>query len=41
VKNGLIVGIGKAGNPDTMNGVHPKMIVGSNTEVSLHGLVEH
>ena len=33
VKNGLIVGIGKAGNPDTMAGVDPRMIVGSCTDV--------
>jgi len=33
IKNGLIVGIGKAGNPDTMDGVTEHMIVGSSTEV--------
>ncbi|KAL7620485.1 Urease [Parahypoxylon ruwenzoriense] len=33
VKNGLIVGIGKAGNPDVMNGVTKGMIVGSCTDV--------
>jgi urease len=33
VKNGLIVGIGKAGNPDVMEGVSPNMIVGSCTDV--------
>lgn len=33
VKDGNIVGIGKAGNPDVMEGVHPDMIVGSCTEV--------
>lgn len=33
VKNGYIVGIGKAGNPDIMDGVTPGMIVGSCTEV--------
>jgi urease alpha subunit len=33
IKNGLIVGIGKAGNPDTMDGVTENMIVGSSTEV--------
>ncbi|KAF3913821.1 Urease [Orbilia brochopaga] len=33
VKNGLIVGIGKAGNPDVMDGVHTLMVVGSNTDV--------
>ena len=33
VKNGLICGIGKAGNPDVMAGVHESLIVGSSTEV--------
>lgn len=33
VKNGIIVGIGKAGNPDVMDGVTPGMIVGSGTDV--------
>jgi len=33
IKDGLIVGIGKAGNPDIMDGVHPNMIVGASTEV--------
>lgn len=33
VKNGIIVGIGKAGNPDTMDGVTENMIVGGSTEV--------
>lgn len=33
VKNGLIVGIGKAGNPDVMDDVSPDMIVGSCTDV--------
>ncbi|KAE8352926.1 hypothetical protein BDV28DRAFT_118062 [Aspergillus coremiiformis] len=33
IKNGIIVGIGKAGNPDVMNGVHPDMVVGSSTDV--------
>lgn len=33
VKDGKIAGIGKAGNPYTMNNVSQKMIVGSNTEV--------
>ena len=32
VKDGMIVGIGKAGNPDVMDGVDPKLIVGSSTE---------
>ncbi|KPM37164.1 Urease [Neonectria ditissima] len=33
VKGGMIVGIGKAGNPDVMDGVDPNMIVGSCTDV--------
>lgn len=33
VKNGLICGIGKAGNPDVMAGVHENLVVGSSTEV--------
>ncbi|KAJ8660117.1 urease, alpha subunit [Lichtheimia ornata] len=32
VKRGIIVGIGKAGNPDVMDGVTPGMIVGAATE---------
>jgi urease len=33
VRNGLIVGIGKAGNPDVMENVHPSLVIGSSTEV--------
>lgn len=33
VKDGVICGLGKAGNPDVMEGVDPKLIVGSSTEV--------
>ena len=33
IKDGIIVGIGKAGNPDVMDGVSPDMIVGSCTDV--------
>ena len=33
VKNGRIVKIGKAGNPDTMDGVDPQLVVGAGTEV--------
>jgi len=33
IKNGRIIGIGKAGNPDIMSGVHKNMIVGVTTEV--------
>ena len=33
VKDGLIAGVGKAGNPNVMDGVYNNMIVSSNTEV--------
>jgi urease subunit alpha len=33
VKNGRIVKVGKAGNPDTMDGVDPDLVVGAATEV--------
>ncbi|KAF9358015.1 Urease [Mortierella sp. AD094] len=33
IKKGLIAGIGKAGNPDVMEGVSPNMVVGVSTEV--------
>jgi urease subunit alpha len=33
IRDGRIVAIGKAGNPDTMDGVHPDLIVGPSTEV--------
>ncbi|ORY99548.1 urea amidohydrolase alpha subunit [Absidia repens] len=32
IKHGIIVGIGKAGNPDVMDGVTPGMVVGASTE---------
>jgi urease subunit alpha len=35
IKDGKIVGIGKAGNPDTMEGITPDMVIGASTEV--HG----
>ncbi|MCK5715581.1 MAG: urease subunit alpha, partial [Nitrosomonadaceae bacterium] len=35
IKDGKIVGIGKAGNPDMMDGVSPNMVIGASTEV--HG----
>lgn len=35
IKDGKIVGIGKAGNPDNMEGIMPNMIIGASTEV--HG----
>lgn len=33
VKDGFIVGIGKAGNPDTMDGVNSNIVIGSNTDI--------
>lgn len=33
IKNGVIVGVGKAGNPDVMDGVDPAMVVGACTDV--------
>lgn len=33
VKDGRIVGIGKGGNPDTMEGVNESLVVGASTEV--------
>lgn len=33
VKNGKIIGIGKAGNPDTQDGILPNLIVGAFTEI--------
>ncbi|MBE1537169.1 urease subunit alpha [Actinomadura algeriensis] len=33
VRDGRIVAIGKCGNPDTMDGVHPDLVVGPNTEL--------
>jgi len=40
IKDGLIHGIGKAGNPDTQDGVHPNLVVGVNTEaIAGEGLI--
>ena len=40
IKNGKIVGIGKAGNPDIMDGVTPGMTVGASTEaVAAEGMI--
>jgi urease subunit alpha len=33
VKNGRVVGIGKAGNPDVQDGVDPALVIGPGTEV--------
>ncbi len=40
IKDGRIAGIGKAGNPDVMNGVDMEMVIGASTEViSGEGLI--
>ena len=40
IKDGKIVGIGKSGNPDIMDGVTPNLIVSANTDVrSAEGLI--
>ena len=40
IKDGRIAGIGKAGNPDVMEGVSPNMICGVNTEaIAVRGFV--
>ncbi len=33
IRDGRIVALGKAGHPDTMNGVHPDLVVGPSTDV--------
>ncbi len=33
VRDGRIVAIGKAGNPDTMDGIHPQLVIGPSTEI--------
>ncbi|MFF9219640.1 urease subunit alpha [Streptomyces viridosporus] len=33
VRDGRITGIGKSGNPDTMDGVHPDLVIGPETEI--------
>ncbi len=33
VRDGRIVAIGKAGNPDTMDGVHPALVIGPSTDI--------
>ncbi|MBS2904976.1 amidohydrolase family protein, partial [Klebsiella pneumoniae] len=40
IKNGKIVGIGKAGNPDVLDGVTKGMVVGASTEaISAEGMI--
>src|SRR5258705_13932110 len=33
ISDGRIVAMGKAGNPDTMDGVHPGLVIGPSTEI--------
>ena len=33
IRDGRIVALGKAGNPDTMSGVHPDLVIGPATEI--------
>jgi urease subunit alpha len=33
IRDGRIVALGKAGNPDTMDGVHPDLVIGPATEI--------
>src|SRR3989440_1595900 len=33
IRDGRIVAIGRAGNPDTMDGVHPNLVIGPCTEI--------
>ncbi|MYR28821.1 MULTISPECIES: urease subunit alpha [unclassified Streptomyces] len=33
IRDGRVVALGKAGNPDTMDGVHPDLVIGPETEI--------
>ena len=33
IRDGRIIALGKAGNPDTMDGVHPELVIGASTEI--------
>lgn len=40
IRDGLIVGIGKAGNPDIMDNIHPAIVIGAATEIiAAEGLI--
>lgn len=40
VRDGRIIGIGKAGNPDTMDGVDPSLVIGPSTEaLAANGMI--
>ncbi|HEX5532853.1 MAG TPA: urease subunit alpha, partial [Actinomycetales bacterium] len=34
IRDGRIVALGKAGNPETMDGVHPDLVIGPSTEIA-------
>lgn len=33
IRDGRVIAMGKAGNPDTMDGVHPDLVIGPSTEI--------
>ncbi|GAB3519324.1 urease subunit alpha [Arthrobacter monumenti] len=33
IRDGRIIALGKAGNPDTMDGIHPDLVIGPSTEI--------
>ena len=33
IRDGRIVALGRSGNPETMDGVHPQLVIGPNTEI--------
>src|SRR4051812_4142474 len=37
IRDGRITALGKAGNPDTMDGVHPDLVIGPDTEIIAGG----
>ncbi|MEU6172659.1 urease subunit alpha [Streptantibioticus parmotrematis] len=37
IRDGRIAAIGKAGNPETMDGVHPRLVIGPETEIIAGG----
>src|ERR1700758_1176277 len=40
IRDGRITALGKAGNPDTMDGVTPELVIGPSTEVIAgHGMI--
>ena len=40
IRDGRIVALGKAGNPETMDGVHPDLVIGPSTEIAAgNGLI--